>query len=469
MPRAEITAHILDIAKGNLDAKIEAGGGGELSALISAVNTMAEALKASFDEQYFRTMQARSIISSLRDGVLVVDRAGTITQVNDAAGRLLGYAEPELINQPLGKYLPESGFAAAIQSGDDLSPLFRNEIEGIVHTKTAEEIPVSFSGAVIPQAIALPRPQSVSSKPQDSLIVITIRDLRGQKKAEHKREEALRYFEASYKNLAAEIKARTLESAQAQEAMLNILEDLNEAKNTLEISRKNFLNIVTKSTDSILIVDREGIVHFINPSAIALFDRAEKEIIGRQFGYSITENRTTEINIPRTGQDPRIARMRAVETEWEQQAMRLVLLQDISEQKKAEATLMHSAQEWRATFDAISDSVSLLDREGTVLRCNKALRDVLDKEFSDIIGHNSHDFLPGADTEAERCIICRAMATKKGETKVLARNKQWMRIAVDPLLSDNDVAGAVHMYEYQRAKLIEQKLWDIPRLWKSIP
>ncbi len=41
--------------------------------------------------------------------------------------------------------------------------------------------------------------------------------------------------------------------------------------------------------------------------------------------------------------------------------------------RHAEEKLFKAAQEWRSTFDAIGDFVALLDREGTIIRCNRAM------------------------------------------------------------------------------------------------
>ena len=46
--------------------------------------------------------------------------------------------------------------------------------------------------------------------------------------------------------------------------------------------------------------------------------------------------------------------------------------QDVTDRREAAARLEAAAVEWRATFDAMGDSVSLFDRDGRIVRCNAA-------------------------------------------------------------------------------------------------
>ena len=62
---------------------------------------------------------------------------------------------------------------------------------------------------------------------------------------------------------------------------------------------------------------------------------------------------------------------------------------DITEGKSAEEKLSAAARQWRETFDAMSDSVALLDHDGRVLRCNAATATLVGRSFEDIVGRPS--------------------------------------------------------------------------------
>ena len=58
------------------------------------------------------------------------------------------------------------------------------------------------------------------------------------------------------------------------------------------------------------------------------------------------------------------------------------------------------ARHWQATFDAISDGVCLLDRDGTVLRCNHALTRLTGQPAGELIGRDYRELTPEASGHA---------------------------------------------------------------------
>jgi PAS domain S-box-containing protein len=128
----------------------------------------------------------------------------------------------------------------------------------------------------------------------------------------------------------------------AQEAVLNILEDLQEAKDSLEISRASFHNIVAKSTDGIVVVNKSGIVEFVNPMAEAYLGYQAKELVGQSFSFPLKADQITEIDIIRHNKEHGTAEMRVVETRWNNEPARLALIRDITERKKMEEALLRA-------------------------------------------------------------------------------------------------------------------------------
>jgi len=53
---------------------------------------------------------------------------------------------------------------------------------------------------------------------------------------------------------------------------------------------------------------------------------------------------------------------------------------DITERKRAEEAIKRAAEEWRETFDSITDAISIHDREHKILRANKAFADIFLQE-----------------------------------------------------------------------------------------
>jgi PAS domain S-box-containing protein len=120
--------------------------------------------------------------------------------------------------------------------------------------------------------------------------------------------------------------------------------------------------------------------------------------------------------------------------------------QDITERKRMEEMLLNAAQEWRTTFDGISDVLCLIDTERKIIRCNKAMTNLLKKSFTDIIGHSCCQLVHGTSEPFEGCPFERVRKTHNSEVVILQRGAQWFRITVDPLLNeDGNLIGGVHI------------------------
>lgn len=104
----------------------------------------------------------------------------------------------------------------------------------------------------------------------------------------------------------------------------------------LKKSQKQLQMLITKNPDGIVVVDKQGMVRFINPAALKLFNRKEEELLGEVFGFPVAGEDKTEVDIS-TGTGKRvIAQMRVVKVDWHGKPANLVTLRDITERKQAE-------------------------------------------------------------------------------------------------------------------------------------
>jgi PAS domain S-box-containing protein len=122
------------------------------------------------------------------------------------------------------------------------------------------------------------------------------------------------------------------------------------------------------------------------------------------------------------------------------------IVRDITERKQTEEALLNAAQQWRTTFDGISDMVCLLDPEGKILRCNNAMAGLLKKPFREIIGRPHWEIVYGTTAPIQECPVMRMRETHRRQTAILPINDRWFNIAVDPLLDEtSSLIGAVHI------------------------
>ncbi|OGP89486.1 MAG: hypothetical protein A2156_11105 [Deltaproteobacteria bacterium RBG_16_48_10] len=131
-----------------------------------------------------------------------------------------------------------------------------------------------------------------------------------------------------------------------------------------------------------------------------------------------------------------------------------------AEHKRIEEALWTSAKEWRTTFDAINDLVALMDSEGKILRCNRAMANFLERPFDKIIGHRCFELLHGTSKTVKGCPFSRMQKTHCRESLVLAVRDRWFNIAVDPLVDqEGKIVGGVHiMSDITERKQMEEKL-----------
>ena len=118
-------------------------------------------------------------------------------------------------------------------------------------------------------------------------------------------------------------------------------------------------------------------------------------------------------------------------------------LQDVTDRREAAARLEAAAAEWRDTFDAMSDSVSLFDSEGRIVRCNAATVRLTGRAFADIIGRDCEEVFSDSDHGRARR---RAFATGQVETEIIERDDAWLRVTFTPKIdATGQVVGGVHV------------------------
>ncbi len=126
--------------------------------------------------------------------------------------------------------------------------------------------------------------------------------------------------------------------------------------------------------------------------------------------------------------------------------------------RAAEEAARRAAAEWRATFDAISDAVCLVGRDGLVQRCNKALAALLCRAPADVPGlHLATVLRESAGVEGG--------LPESGSREVNA-GARGFRVSVDPIRDDaGRPAGAVvTLADVTRQRELEEQVRQGQRL-----
>jgi PAS domain S-box-containing protein/putative nucleotidyltransferase with HDIG domain len=118
--------------------------------------------------------------------------------------------------------------------------------------------------------------------------------------------------------------------------------------------------IIDNSADGIVILDKKGIVRFVNPSAEHLFDRKAGDLIGKKFGFPMLNGKTSEIDIPRKGNGIATAEMQLVDMNWEGQEAYLATLRDVTDRKHAAKKLEQSLGKLNKVLSKTIHAMSLI-------------------------------------------------------------------------------------------------------------
>lgn len=116
---------------------------------------------------------------------------------------------------------------------------------------------------------------------------------------------------------------------------------------------------------------------------------------------------------------------------------------DVTKHRHAEDAVAKMADEWRATFDAISEGVMMLSPDFNVIRCNKAMLDfagegIIDPEKCRCYAHVHQTVEPIAD-----CPVRKALATGKQATAELELKDRWFHVIADPVIDEQGRVSAV--------------------------
>jgi PAS domain S-box-containing protein len=109
--------------------------------------------------------------------------------------------------------------------------------------------------------------------------------------------------------------------------------------------------------------------------------------------------------------------------------------------QEAEDELRVSAHQWRVTFDAINDGILLMDAEGRVLRCNRAMAEIVGKPFGDIVGQLYVDILPVSREEGGNAAFRWPPISRQEITWQVGI--RWFQATMHPATDNGTSQGAV--------------------------
>ena len=180
VPIDELTRTIYRVGQGDLEHRIMVHSDDELGQLADSFNRMIERMRTTTVSKEF----VDSIITSMSDALIVVDRENRIVSVNSAAQQLLDYMEDELIGRPVRTILPIEELPLTGNGGKGpIDGCRMRSQETVLKAKDGSTIPVLFSSASISDIDGTVRHR-----------VVTVKDITERKKTERALQESEERF-----------------------------------------------------------------------------------------------------------------------------------------------------------------------------------------------------------------------------------------------------------------------------------
>lgn len=95
-------------------------------------------------------------------------------------------------------------------------------------------------------------------------------------------------------------------------------------------------DLINKNADGMVVVDSEGLVRQINPTAEKILGVKADQLVGKQFDFPVFPDQVTELKFPTPDGQEKIAEMRTTEIEWQGKSACLASIRDITELKRLE-------------------------------------------------------------------------------------------------------------------------------------
>lgn len=132
--------------------------------------------------------------------------------------------------------------------------------------------------------------------------------------------------------------------------------------------------------------------------------------------------------------------------------------------KKAEGEIKISSEEWETTFDAITDLVSIQDRDFRIVRVNKVYADTLGMKAEKLIGKPCYEVIHGTKEPWLHCPHKKTLEAKESVTEEFFEPRLgiYLEVSTSPILNKKgEVIGSIHVAkDITRRKRAERELQE---------
>jgi PAS domain S-box-containing protein len=290
-----------------------------------------------------------------------------------------------------------------------------------------------------------------------------LREKKGQLETQN---EELRAVNDELQATEAELRASNDELQATNEELRCEIIERRQVEAQLQQSEEKYSTLVEQGNDGIIII-QDGILRFANSKMVELTGFSLETTLGRSFvdfvslgnrelvaerykrrmsGEDIPNKYEIEILSEGGGKIP--VEISASSIEYEGRPADMAIVRDVTERKRAEESIKRAVEEWRTTFDAITDLVSIHDKDFRLVRVNKAFADVFKMKPAELIGKICHEIVHGTNEPVLNCPHKKALATEEPAREEFFEPSLGihLEVATSPIFDEKgEVVASVHV------------------------
>jgi PAS domain S-box-containing protein len=205
---------------------------------------------------------------------------------------------------------------------------------------------------------------------------------------------------------------------------------------------QKFSQLVSEVSDAFVVVDRDGIVRYVNQSAEQLFGCSSEDIVGETFGMPVVMGESTDINILNRGTTTS-AEMRVSEAiDADRRVYVVASLRDVSERNRVEESLKLRER----AIGASSNGIVITDAtqpSNPIIYVNPSFERITGYNAAEVLGRDCR-FLQGEDRHQIGTLDLHKAIKEKRECHAVLLNYRkdgtpfWNDLYIAPVFNDRD-------------------------------
>ncbi len=247
-------------------------------------------------------------------------------------------------------------------------------------------------------------------------------------------------------------------------------------------------NLLEQSPHPIVVVGLDRTIRRVNKALEKLTGYSASELIGITTPYpwwtdqdpKEKSSRDRDVALERKGQSfEERFRKKSGELFWAEVTPMAIVIDgkpqyymnmwtDITERKHLEEELRQAAEEWQATFDSITDLVSIQDKDFKLVRVNKAYADTFGMKPEELIGKTCYEVVHGRDKPVPDCPHLKTLETKEASISDFFEPHLGIHLEVvtSPVFTkEGEVIAIVHLAkDVTERKRTEEALHELDRM-----